>query len=391
MKPLPILLALVALALGRPSLAQPQAKFRAQLLDDQVAIGYGLAIGEVDGDGRPDILLADKKQFVWYRNGDWKRFVLAENLTQHDNVCLAARDLDGDGRVEIAVGAQWNPAETSDTTQSGAVFWLQRPADPTQLWATHSLPAEPTVHRMRWVQVGPGKFCLVVAPLHGRGNRDGRGAGVHVWAYEPPAGWPSQAGGAWQRRLVDSTMHITHNFEVEEARRGTRLYLGGAEGVKVLSATKAGKWQADGWVQQTHGASEVKRGRLGKKSDFFATVEPFHGNVVSVWLPEGQGHRRQPLGEDLAQGHALALADLLGLGHPQVVVGWRLPNPGRKTGIRLYVPTGPSLGQWEARLVDEGGMACEDLQVADLNADGKPDIIASGRATTNLKIYWNEN
>jgi hypothetical protein len=34
-------------------------------------------------------------------------------------------------------------------------------------------------------------------------------------------------------------------------------------------------------------------------------------------------------------------------------------------------------------------MACEDLQVMDLNADGKLDIVASGRATHNLKVYWN--
>ena len=90
-------------------------KFEAQEIDTNVAIGYGLAIGDVDGDRKPDILLADKKQFVWYRNGDWKRFVMAENLTESDNVCIAARDIDGDGKVEVAVGAQWNPGETSDT------------------------------------------------------------------------------------------------------------------------------------------------------------------------------------------------------------------------------------------------------------------------------------
>jgi hypothetical protein len=36
-------------------------------------------------------------------------------------------------------------------------------------------------------------------------------------------------------------------------------------------------------------------------------------------------------------------------------------------------------------------MACEDLQIADLNGDGKPDIIASGRSTNNLRIYWNKS
>jgi hypothetical protein len=35
-------------------------------------------------------------------------------------------------------------------------------------------------------------------------------------------------------------------------------------------------------------------------------------------------------------------------------------------------------------------MACEDLKVADLDGDGRPEIIAAGRATKNVIIYWNE-
>ncbi|MEN2281131.1 FG-GAP-like repeat-containing protein [Algoriphagus sp. SE2] len=34
-------------------------------------------------------------------------------------------------------------------------------------------------------------------------------------------------------------------------------------------------------------------------------------------------------------------------------------------------------------------MACESLTSADLDGDGKLDLIAAGRATNNLKIYWN--
>src|SRR5690606_1673776 len=126
-------------------------RFEEQVIDNNVSIGYGLAIGDVDGDWKPDILLADKKQFVWYRNGDWKRFVMVDNLTESDNVCIAARDIDGDGKVEVAVGAQWNPGETSDTLKSGAVHYLIRPKDPTQAWQPVKLHHEPVTHRMRWV------------------------------------------------------------------------------------------------------------------------------------------------------------------------------------------------------------------------------------------------
>ena len=44
----------------------------------------------------------------------------------------------------------------------------------------------------------------------------------------------------------------------------------------------------------------------------------------------------------------------------------------------------------KSMIVDDNEMATEDIRVADLNADGKIDIVAAGRASHNLKIYFNE-
>ena len=213
--------------------AEPAPRFEAQTIDENITIGYGLAIGDVDGDRKPDILLADKKQFVWYRNGDWKRFVMTENLTESDNVCMAARDLDGDGKVEVAVGAQWNPGETSDLAKSGGVFYLIRPQDPTQKWEAVELPHEPTVHRMRWVKSAEGANYLVVLPLHGRGNKGGEGAGVKVLAYK----LPQNPRSPWPTVTLDDAMHMTHNLDVVETKspQRTDLYIASKEGVRLVS------------------------------------------------------------------------------------------------------------------------------------------------------------
>ena len=373
-----------------------EPKFLAQVVDDNVAIGYGLAIGDVDGDHKPDILLADKKQFVWYRNGDWKRFVMVENLTESDNVCIAARDIDGDGKVEVAVGAQWNPGETSDTLKSGSVHFLVRPGDPTQLWTPIELHHEPTIHRMHWAKVAANKYQLIVVPLHGRGNKGGEGQGVKVIAYE----MPGDPKGKWKQFIIDASMHLTHNLDLVDQGESELLYIGGREGVKVF-AFKGGTWSAlptREWLVQGHSFGEIRvsptmyasgQGGARKGKEFIAGIEPMHGNQLTVYTPDGL--TRTVLTAELNQGHALAVSDLLGLGINQVIAGWREPDKEKKTGIKLFTPPGAQGGNWTDVWIDENGIACEDLQLADLDGDGRKDIIAAGRATHNLKIYWNKS
>jgi hypothetical protein len=354
-----------------------QVRFEAQEIDNNVEIGYGLAIGDVDGDGRPDILLADKKQFVWYRNGDWNRFVMAENLTEHDNVCIAARDINGDGKVEVAVGAQWNPAETSDTSQSGSVHYLIRPEDPTQLWEVVTLPHEPTVHRMRWARAGTGEYHLIVLPLHGRGNRMGQGAGVRVQAYLPP----SDPGETWKIETIDASMHMTHNLDIVANQSGgsETILVGGRQGVKAFDFVE-GNWKG----RSERIVADHAVGELRMSENLLATVEPMHGNKVALY----NGKERSELDASLAEGHAIGWVDILG--KKGILSGWRVPNAAGDVGIKLYFPQ-DTFENLKAYWIDQNGMATEDMQVADLDGDGKPDIIASGRSTHNLKIYWNKS
>lgn len=361
--------------------------FEQQVIDANVSIGYGLAIGDVDGDRKPDILMADKKEFVWYRNGDWKRFVMIENLTESDNVCLTARDIDGDGKVEVAVGAQWNPSETSDTLKSGSVHYLIRPSDPTQKWSPIKLHHEPTVHRMKWVKTSVNNFQLIVLPLHGRGNKNGEGVGVKVIAYQ----MPTDPTKKWSYQTIDNSMHMTHNMELVANGENELLYVGGKEGIKVFSFEK-GKWIAHSitpWFVQGQSFGEIRAGQTKNQSMFMAGIQPMHGNQLTVYTQQ-QIQTRTVLTEDLNQGHALAVSDVLGKGIQQIIVGWREPNSEKKVGIKIFVPQ-ENASIWKDFWVDDNGMACEDIQVVDLNGDGKKDIVASGRASHNLKIYWNRS
>jgi len=120
-----------------------------------------------------------------------------------------------------------------------------------------------------------------------------------------------------------------------------------------------------------------------------------HGNQVAVYRPPsvdaGSGlWDREVIDSSLKEGHALACGDLLGLGRDQIVAGWRMKNAAGKVGIKLYCAQDSAGKEWKETLVDDDTMACEDPCLADLNGDGKLDIVAAGRATKNVKVYFNQ-
>ena len=219
----------------------------------------------------------------------------------------------------------------------------------------------------------------------GIGNRAGHGRPVRLLSYDIPVAAPKR----YEFAVLDERMHMTHNFDVVaeggEAKTES-LKIAGREGIEWLGPAKA--------TMLIHsppslGAGEVRHIDVVPGSDELVCIEPMHGENVVYYVQQANGKwQRQVLDPSLKQGHALGCADLLGDGRPQVVAGWRNPNGENKVGIKLYRPS-PDGRDWTTLLVDDNHMACEDLKIADLDGDGLPEIVAAGRATNNLIVYWN--
>jgi hypothetical protein len=85
-----------------------------------------------------------------------------------------------------------------------------------------------------------------------------------------------------------------------------------------------------------------------------------------------------------------------GDGDDELIIGVRDdPNPKQgdtfteRRGVRIYKCTDGKGEKWTRHIIEDGGVAVEDLVTADLDGDGKIDIIAVGRQTGNCRIYWN--
>jgi hypothetical protein len=135
-----------------------------------------LSVGDIDGDGAPDLLLGTK----WLRHdpaaGAWREQTLGvESLPDRNRLA----DIDGDGRLDAVVGFE-------AISKPGEVVWYQRPEVATDLWHKHVIG---TVIGPMSLDVGDldndGDLDVVVgehnleapsrAKLYVFENRDGRG------------------------------------------------------------------------------------------------------------------------------------------------------------------------------------------------------------------------
>ena len=385
-------------------------KFKAQEIATDLTVGYAVITADINEDRKPDIVVVDSKRVVWYENPTWKVHSVIAGKTKPDNVCIAAHDIDGDGHLDLVLGADWNP---SNTKTGGTLQWLKRGKTLDEEWTVYPIGEEPTVHRVRIADIdGDGKAQIILAPLHGReatakGNwMDGRP--VRILAYPIPK---DPIKGPWEPKVLSEELHVVHNIwpipAVKQGSDQSALLAVSYEGVHAVGL-RDGKWVTNqiGAGNQANpkgsrGASEIKLGILkstNPDTPYIATIEPWHGNEVVIYTrPENMGDlwRRHLLDDHLRWGHAVWCADLDGDGDEELIVGVR-DNPAKgdkfteKCGVRIYKSTDATRHKWARELVDEGGVAVEDLTVADLNGDGKPDIIAVGRATKNAKIYWNQ-
>jgi len=70
-------------------------QFRMQEIDRTLKIGYAVRLTDLNGDGKPDIVVVDKDRVIWFENPTWQMHTALQGQTVLDNVCLDVMDIDG--------------------------------------------------------------------------------------------------------------------------------------------------------------------------------------------------------------------------------------------------------------------------------------------------------
>ena len=95
-------------------------------------------------------------------------------------------------------------------------------------------------------------------------------------------------------------------------------------------------------------------------------------------------YQRLVLDNTLSEGHALVVADFDGDGQDKIVAGWRAGGGG----LNLYKSIAGKSDSFRKVPLDRG-IAVEGAVAADINGDGRLDLVVIAGRTNNL--VWYEN
>ena len=393
--------AMLTLAIAGAEAPSTSVQFSTHLITDQLRGGYSVAIADVNHDGKLDIIpvAAGQSELAWFENPTWERHVMLND--KKAMLWASPADVDGDGIPEFALLSDFGQ---DPKTSKGSIWLLKNQGDPKAMWKSYAVDAVPTAHRVTWADLeGNGKKEIVMAPFVGlKGWEDPKykdNVPLLFWRV------PATLDQTWKRETVDDKLYgVVHHLHAVKWTPGKRdgLMVAGFDGIVLYSPSGQGdKLRFDRQVlakgdeqRNVPGAGGMTQGTNDvypiniKGKRFLAAQEPWHGDEIVVYSEQGGQWQRNVIFKGLVQGHEIAVGDLNGDGRDDIVAV-DVTNRGRPTpaSVHIFYSEDDTGTQWRHELLDENMMAGSGVVIADINGDGRPDIVAiSGNS---VKYYEN--
>jgi hypothetical protein len=348
------------------------AQFKQHIIANDLKGGYQVVAADVNHDGKMDLIAVASGQ---------TDLVWYENPTWQRHVIAT-------GQRRMINAAYWNDqialaSEFANVTKNsiGLVFLFVPNGDPQQPWNGKQIDRLTTSHRLRWADIeGNGTKVLVNAPLVG--------ADAEAPDYRDHVPLVFYRPTDWKREQVSAANEgVQHGiFVVDWDGKGQDSILTGSfSGIDLYQFQKNGAWKRTELTTGRPapcpkcGTSDLTVGKLGSER-FLAAIEPWHGNELAIYRLSGRGWKRTLIDDSLVEGHTIVTADLDGDGRDEIIAGFR----GKGGSVLIY--TADAKGRWSRSVLDNA-IPANACAVADLSGRHHSDLACIGGPL----LKWYEN
>ena len=363
-------------------------RFTEHLIGRDYAYPYGLSAADLDGDGDLDITSADYQphnRLYLYENdgsGQFRRHFIQKNAGRRIERHRIG-DVDGDGLLDIGIVKNLY----------GHLLWFRNTGNPlsAELWPRHIVTT-----------CLPGAYNVDLADFDGDGDLDVVGSS---WVLGNQFAWfendGSPADGEWAKHFIEKSINETRGVRVADFDGDGDLDVYGAATTtgQINWYENSGRPATDGWTK--HVIDNVGRPAHGSPVDMdgdgdIDLVHALGMNLVPgpshhvVWY-ENDGSPRSPetwtqhiITDDFSDGFEALAEDMDGDGDVDVVAtSWR--SPGR---LAWFENTGDPKSGWRTHVLKNNWRSANNVIIADLNGDGRPDIAAIAEHTSSELRWW---
>lgn len=367
-------------------------RFEEHLIKDGYTYAYGIAAADLDGDGDLDLTSADctsNNALYWFENdgrGGFKQHFIQkddpERLERHE-----IGDIDRDGRPDVVIVKNC----------VGDLLWFRNSGTPTdgKLWKRIVI-----THRKL-----PGAYDVTLADFDADGDLD---VAASSWRFGNKFAWFENDGtpaeGEWKMHLIEDGVSETRMIRAADIDGDGDPDLVGTARVQPLVV----------WYENTRKSAAV----LWKKHVIDAkTVQPVHGQPVDidqdgdldvllalgmsfsgkpeteqiVWYensgtPADGGWKKHVVHRGFHGAFEAVAADLDGDKDLDVVAtAWGVPGQ-----VAWLENNGNPRGHWTLHLIKEKWLRANQVITADLDGDGRLDIVACAERDA-LELRWWRN
>ena len=358
------------------------------LAQDGYEYVYGISAYDLTGNGVPDLITPDTDVgLYWLENdgqGNFTRHVIhkrtPEWLERHQ-----VADINGDGRPELVFIDNIN----------GCLLYFEYEGDPRLAGSW----------RTRYVDEGTltGAYAVAVADFTGDGNLD---IAASTWRKGNQFVWYENRDGKWIKHILEDDIAEPRAVHAADINGNGRTDLLGTARIanQVIWYENSGDLPNRPWIkhiiddapQPIHGHPVDMDGdgdldvvmALGMLPPDDPTGVPLEHHQI-VWYendgnPAAGKWRKHIICQEFPNAFEAVAADFDNDGHVEVVAtAWH--ETGR---VAYFKHRGDPRGPWDMQLLKDGWTNANMVIAADVNGNGRLDIVASAERGSNEVRWW---